>query len=89
MTTNPDDIRSQLEEQTAFLDEALLSVRDGRLQDISSLDGAMEKICREISALDEDIAATFEQSMADMIGKLEELAIELKSFQDRATAGEG
>ena len=76
-------IRKQLEDQIEYLNKAIDNARQDNIQNIEPLDDKMDEICKAISELDEDEVAQFESPMAEMIGKLEELAVELKAFQER------
>jgi hypothetical protein len=76
-------IRKQLQDQIEYLNQAIDNARQDNLQNIEPLDDKMDAICKAISELDEEDAVQFESPMAEMIGKLEELAIELKAFQER------
>ncbi len=83
-----DSLEKRLKDQIAFLDEAIRSVREGTLKDISVMDLQIESICRDLDSLDAEDSRRLETSLAEVIGKLEDLAKEIRIFQDTLESGE-
>lgn len=72
-----------MRDQIAVIDAAIVRVRSNQLADVTDLNKAVDGICRDIQALDDDQKRRIESRTAEMIMRLEELAEELKNLQDR------
>ena len=82
-----DTIEKSLRKQIAIIGEAASRVRAGVIMNINEVEEQVAHICREIAALPEGEGQKLEQSMAEMIGKLEDLAEALSEFQNKGSHG--
>ena len=87
MTTTVNSIEKDLKTQIGVIGEAVSRVKAGVIMNIDGVEQQVAQICEKISALPEGDAQALEQSMAEMIGKLEELAQVLSEFQDKSGNG--
>lgn len=80
---NKDQIITELERLSAFIDEAQSKLEDGEVLNLAHLDDEVETICQEIVRLPPADAQSTQPAMAEMIGKLEVLGIALQEFQKK------
>jgi|GEM_PF-3003673 len=69
--------------QIDALEQAIADVRQDKLVDMSHLDSKVVTLCKEIQNLSGADAFLLEGPLAEIIGKLEMLALELQDFKDR------
>ena len=81
------DLESRLDEQIQNIEEAIQSTRQNKLADLSHMDKTVAGICNAVMTANEDTAQSLEPKMIRMINLLDELAVELKEFQDRQSGG--
>jgi len=78
---NKDQIITELNRLSSFIEEAQVKLSEGQIVNLSHLDGEVETICQEIIRLPTSDAQATQPVMADMISKLEALGISLQEFQ--------
>ena len=83
MTSNIQELDRFMLEQIEFIDETIARTRADELTDVTALNENVNKICAAAEKIDDSEDKLIERRMAEMIGKLEELAQELQAFQDR------
>lgn len=87
MEDDSDNIHRKLREQTVLIDHAIEETRRDGIVDMSTIEKEVFRICARINALPPEKAETLEPVMAEIIGRLEMLAVELYEFQKRAGIG--
>ena len=87
MTTTVSSIEKDLRTQIGVIGEAVSRVKAGIIMNIDEVEKQVAQICEKISTLPEGDARSLEQSMAEMIEKLEELAEVLSKFQNESGNG--
>lgn len=80
-------IERDLRKQIGIIGEAITRVRAGVLMNISDVEQEVARLCMDINKLPPGEAQTLESSMAEMIGKLEDLAAALSDFQEKGGHG--
>lgn len=80
-------IEKELRKQIGVIAEATSHVRTGIIMNINDVEKKVALICTTISTLSPEEAERLEPSMAEMIGKLEELAAALSDFQEKNDRG--
>ena len=76
-------IEKDLKKQIAVIGEAVSRVKAGVIMNINEVEEQVAHICARISSLSQEDGQKLEQSMAEMIGKLEDLAAALSEFQNK------
>lgn len=79
-------IEKDLRKQIAVIGEAISRVRAGILMDIDGVEAEVARLCTDINELPPEEGKKLEPSMAEMIGKLEDLAAALSEFQEKGGA---
>ncbi len=87
MTDN--DLEARLQSLIDRIDGAITKTRQNQLIDISFMDQDVAALCREIIESDREEAKALEPRMIDVINRLDELAEEIKHYQDRTDQGTG
>lgn len=82
-----DSIEKDLRRQIGVIAEATSHVRTGIIMNISEVERKVASICAAIATLTPEEGERLESSMAEMIGKLEELAAALTEFQEKTDRG--
>jgi|GEM_PF-1661525 len=77
-------IEAELAKQTDLIGAAIESVRGGTVADINEVERNVAVLCNEISGMPQEDAQRLEPAMAQMISKLEELAVALHDFQSES-----
>jgi len=83
MTQPAPDLEQALQNQIDKIGEAILQTRQNRIVDIGDMDEAVAMICQKIIHSSGDTIKALEPKMIAMIAKLDELAVELKDYQNR------
>jgi len=83
-TRGVDDIRREMDTLTAFINDCVQSVEDGRIVDLKGLDDQVAALCDSALGLPPQDAAQIQSPMAAMISKVEALEQALRAFRDRA-----
>lgn len=81
--SDKEDIKSRMQELSAFIDEANTQVSGGQMVDLQGLDDEVASLCERTLALPPQDAVEVQPLMADMITKLEDLGRSLQIFQDK------
>ena len=76
-------IEKSLRRQIGIIGEAVTRVQAGIIMNIDEVERQVAHVCSEISALPPEEAQKLESIMAEMIGRLEDLAAALSEFQNR------
>ncbi len=71
-------------ELISFVEEALHKVQEDEMPDLSDLDGRVSNLCRDVESAGQEAAESVQPLMADMITKLDELAMVLTEYQQKA-----
>ena len=77
------EIAQKLQTQIGIIEDAIAKAKQNELADIGTLDEDVATICKEVVANDTEDTQQLEQQMIHMINLLDELAEELKAYQDR------
>lgn len=81
---NKNDIINELKRLSAFIETSHAKLNDNqKIEDLSLLDGDVEKLCNAITALPTLDAQSVQPLMAEMITKLEAFGIALQEFKTR------
>ena len=80
---NASDLEGQLQLQIEKINDAISKARQNEIIDMTGMDDDVSEICRKIMSLDNNAVGDLESKMIQMINLLDELAIELKQYQDR------
>lgn len=78
-----DDLEQKLQQQIDTIEKAIIKIRNNELLDISFMDKEVADICQSVIHSEDGTAQALEGKMIEMITKLDELAVELKEYQDR------
>ncbi len=81
MTDTAEQLKTRLREQIDILDDALFKIRNRELVALDRMEHTIAAICNDIQTGDPETARTMGPLMADMIARLEEMALALKDFQ--------
>lgn len=81
--TNKDELVERLRTLTAQVDEAIESVKNDRIADMTAFEDKVSDLCNDIHGAAPGTAEAIYAPMAQMIGRLEVLASELHAFQER------
>lgn len=76
-------LEAEMRKQIERLDDTIVKVRQNVLVDIGFMDKDVAVLCKRILNADPAVARELEPRMVEMINRLDELAIELKDYQDR------
>jgi hypothetical protein len=82
-----ESIEKDLRRQIGIITEAAIHVRSGIIMNINEVEHHVASICKRISGLAPEESEQLEPAMAEMIGKLEELAAALTEFQEKNNHG--
>jgi hypothetical protein len=80
---NVKELERKLEQQIDQINGAIIKVRRNILVDISFMDTEVAELCQTILKAEGMAAKRLEPKMIEMINKLDDLAMELKDYQDR------
>lgn len=80
-------LEQKLQQQIDLIEQAITKIRRNEVLDISFMDKDVAAICQQIIKSEEDAVQALEPKMIEMITKLDDLALELKEYQDRAGPG--
>ena len=86
---NAETLGKSLQDKIDKIDEAIVKARKNILVDISFMDREVAAICQQILKAEDNALQTLEPKMAEMINKLDELAEEIKAYQDRIEGDRG
>ncbi|MCB9996492.1 MAG: hypothetical protein H6869_08670 [Rhodospirillales bacterium] len=78
-----DDLEQKLQQQIDTIEKAIIKIRNNELLDISFMDKEVADICQQVIHSEDAAVQALEGKMIEMITKLDELAVELKEYQDR------
>ena len=81
---SPNALRNKMKQLGEFISDAEGSVRTGKIVDMAGLDRDVTVICQQAATLPPGQAAEIQPDMADLIGRLERLAIALRDFKENA-----
>ncbi len=87
VTMTVEAIEKDLRKQIAVIGEAVSRVKAGVIMNINEVEEQVAQICARIGSLSQEDGQKLEQSMAEMIGKLEDLAAALSEFQNKGSDG--
>lgn len=65
------------------IDNALAAIEGGTMPDLGTLDSDVAALCREVEKADAALAQGVQPLMAEMIGKLDQLAQGLMEYQQK------
>lgn len=82
-TVNIEALEQQLQAKIEQIDEAIAKTRQNETADIGFMDSEVATLCQTILKADSEESKALEPKMIEMIAKLDELAVELKDYQDR------
>ncbi len=80
---NVKELEENLQKQIDQIDAAIVKLRHNVLIDVSFIDREVAALCQQIIGADGMAAKMLEPKMLEMINKLDELAVEIKDYQDR------
>lgn len=80
---NAKSITERLHDLIRFIDEAHISVDNGSVPPIKTIEQRVVQICVEAEKSPPDIARQAQPLIAQMITKLDELAVKLQSFTEQ------
>jgi len=80
---NVRELEKSLQQKIEQIDAAIIKIRHNVLVDISFMDKEVAKLCQQILGAEGMAAKMLEPKMIEMINKLDELAVEIKDYQDR------
>ena len=83
MNENAKDLESALQEHIDHINDAIIKTRQNELINLEGMDEKVATLCKEIMHTDDEAMAKLEDKMVHMINLLDELAIELKNYQER------
>jgi len=83
MNDNSQDIDSALQEHIDHISDAIIKTRANEVIDLEGMDDKVAALCKEIMHTEDAAVANLEDKMVHMINLLDELAVELKNFQER------
>ncbi|GJL84387.1 MAG: hypothetical protein DHS20C02_01620 [Micavibrio sp.] len=78
-----ENYEERFHELTTFVEDALTKVKSNEMPDLSNLDERVSGLCSDIEAADDETTARVQPMMAEMIGKLDELALALSEYQQK------
>jgi hypothetical protein len=78
---NTTQIKQNLNDLTAFIEQAQIKLAQGEVIDLSHLDKDVATLCEAAIQLPPTQAKDVQPAMGEMISKLEELSVGLKDFQ--------
>ena len=81
--TDTAELQQKLQDKIGQIEAAIVKVRQNILVDVGFMDSEVAALCQSILRLEGEDAKMLEPGMIEMINKLDELAIELKDYQDR------
>lgn len=79
---SPDALRTKMQALGEFISDAESAVRLGKIVDMAGLDRDVTIICQQAANLPPAQASEIQPHMADLIGRLERLAIALRDFKE-------
>lgn len=79
--SDADAIITELDKMGGFIDKAHAALQKGKVVGLSHLDNEVAELCAQAIKLPPEQAKTVQPIMADVISKLETLALSLQSFQ--------
>lgn len=79
--SSAEQITNELRQLIDFIDDAHQRLDDGEVMDLSDLDDEVARLCDETLALKPEEAAQVQNTMAEMITKLEKLGVALQEYQ--------
>lgn len=79
-----DTLRIKMQQLGEFISDAEDSALAGKIVDMKALDRDVTVICQQATSLPPAQAAEIQPAMADLIGRLERLAIALRDFKENA-----
>lgn len=77
------NLEKSLQDMIGQIDEAIVRVRQNILVDISFMDQGVADLCLRVIRSDDAATKALEPKMVELINRLDELAVELKDYQDR------
>ena len=83
MSDSLETLEQAIQSQIDKIDEAIVKARQNELIDMGDMDDAVATICQKIMHSEDKEMNRLEGRMIEMINKLDELAVELKGYQDR------
>ena len=80
-----DTLNERLQRHIDFIDEAVAQIRNGALPNLKPLDDAM-RLCTTVQKAKPAIAKELQPRMAEMIGRLDQLAMEIEAYRKELKA---
>lgn len=83
MIESAEDLEQKLQVQMDRIQDTITKIRQNELPDISDMDKEVSELCLKIIHSNEETVKNLEPKMVNMINMLDELAVEIKEYQDR------
>ena len=78
-----EDLEKKLQQQLDTIERAIIKIRNNELPDIGFMDKEVAEICQKVIHSEDESIRALESKMIEMITGLDELAVELKMYQER------
>lgn len=83
-----EQLNTRLQNQIDYIVESIQNIKQDNLVDMKPMDDEVASICGEIEKSDKETAQKTEAKMVELIGLLDQLALELDHYKNRATSKE-
>ena len=83
-----EQLNNRLQGQIDYIVQSIQNIKQDNLMDMKAMDDEVASICNEIEKSDKTVAAATESKMVELIGLLDQLALELDDYKNRAANGE-
>lgn len=84
-----EELNSRLQNQIDYIAEAINNIKQDNLMNMKPMDKEVASICEAIENADKDTAVATEAKMMEMVGLLDQLALELDEFKNRKSGEDG
>lgn len=83
-----EELNARLQQIIEFVAQSIQNVKQDNLTDMKAMDSEVAAVCTEIEESGKDVAAATEGKMVELIGLLDQLALEIDDYKNRTTADE-
>lgn len=83
-----EELNGRLQQIIEFVTQSIQNIKQDNLTDMKSMDMEVANVCNEIEQSDKEVAQATEAKMVELIGLLDQLALEIDDFKTRKAANE-
>ncbi len=79
-----EQLNARLQNQIDYIVQSIQNIKQDNLMDMKAMDDEVAAICGEAEGASKEISQAIEGKMVELIGLLDQLAMELDAYKNRA-----